>query len=172
MLSQIGAGRGTAKADVIVRNGMYGQEEKVSEKIRNQYMSDVDSLMRFIPWFDKVQGKPVSHYYDGNGEYKLIQIPVFDSNLLDFVKTAGKTALVDRNYPYVYTRYRLKTAEDELKAVGNAHLKDIDVLKAVLSKYVLGGRSKAVMWREAVDNGVFAAVLKRLKLLFYSTNVD
>ena len=151
---------------------MYGQEEKVSEKIRNQYMSDVDSLMRFIPWFDKVQGKPVSHYYDGNGEYKLIQIPVFDSNLLDFVKEADKTALITKNYPYVYTRLRLKSAEDELKAVNNAHLKDIDVLKAVLSKYVLGGRSKAVMWREAVDNGVFAAVLKRLKLLFYSTNVD
>ena len=53
---------------------------------------------------------PPYEYYDGNGEYKLIQIPVFDSNLLDFVKTAGKTALVDRNYPYVYTRYRCTSA--------------------------------------------------------------
>ena len=151
---------------------MYGQEEKTSEKIRNQYMGDVDRLMRFIPWFEKIQGKQVSHYYDGNGEYKLIQIPVFDSNLLDFVKEAGKTKLVDRNYPYVYTRYRIKTVEDELKAVENAHLKDIDVLKGVLSKYVLGGRSKAAMWKEAVENGVFYAVLKKLKLLFYSTNVE
>ncbi|HAG69383.1 MAG TPA: hypothetical protein DCL38_05360 [Lachnospiraceae bacterium] len=151
---------------------MYGQEEKTSEKIRKQYMRDVDALVRFIPWFEKTQGKSVSHFYDGNGEYKLIQIPVFDSNLLDFVKTAGKTALVDRNYPYVYTRYRIKTAEDELKAVEKAHLKDIDVLKGVLSKYVLGGRSKASMWREAVDNGVFYAVLKKLKYLFHSTNVE
>ncbi len=157
---------------MIVRNGMYGQEEKISEKIRNQYMSDVERLVRFIPWFDKVQGKSVSHYYDGNGEYKLIQIPVFDSNLLDFVKTAGNTSLVDRNYPYAYSRYRIKTVEDELRMVENAHLKDIDVLKGVLSKYVLGGRSKSSMWKEAVDNGVFAAVLKRLKLLFYSTNVE
>ena len=151
---------------------MYGQEETISEKIRNQYMNDVDDLVRFIPWFDKIQGKSVSHYYDGNGEYKLIQIPVFDSNLLEFVKAAGKTKLVDRNYPYVYTRYRIKTVDDELKAVQNAHLKDIEVLKGVLSKYVLGGRSKASLWKEAVDNGVFYAVLKKLKLLFHSTNVE
>lgn len=151
---------------------MYGQEEKTSEKIRNQYMGDVERIVRFLPWFDKVQGKSVSHFYDGNGEYKLIQIPVFDSNLLEFVKEAGKTELMFRNYPYVYTRYRLKTAEDEIKAVQNAHLKDIDVLRSVLSKYVLGGRSKASMWREAVDNGVFQEVLKRLKYLFYATNVE
>ncbi|MCR5791172.1 MAG: hypothetical protein K6G83_14920 [Lachnospiraceae bacterium] len=151
---------------------MYGQEEKTSEKVRNQYMRDVERIVRFLPWFDKVQGKSVSHFYDGNGEYKLIQIPVFDSNLLEFVKEAGKTELMFRNYPYVYTRYHLKTAEDEIKAVQNAHLKDIDVLRSVLSKYVLGGRSKASMWREAVDNGVFQEVLKRLKYLFYATNVE
>ncbi len=151
---------------------MYGQEETISEKIRNEYKNDVERLIRFIPWFEKIQGKSVSHFYDGNGEYKLIQIPVFDSNLLEFVKEAGKTSLVDRNYPYVYTRLRLKTVQDEIKAVENAHLRDISTLKGVLSKYVLGGRSKASMWKEAVDNGVFYAILKRLKYLFLSTNVE
>ncbi len=151
---------------------MYGQGETNSEKIRAQYLDDVDRVIRFIPWFDKVQGKSVSNYYDGNGEYKLIQIPVVDSNLLDFVKVAGQTSLVDRNYPYVYTRLKIKTAQDELKAIEKAHLKDIDTLRGILSKYVLGGRSKASMWKEAVDNGVFIAILKKMKLLFKSTNVE
>ena len=151
---------------------MYGQEETTSEKIRAQYLSDVEQLIRFIPWFDKIQGKSVSNYYDGNGEYKLIQIPVFDSNLLEFVKAAGKTSLVNRNYPYVYTRLKMKTSADELRAIENAHLRDIDTLKGILSKYVLGGRSKAAMWKEAVENGVFVALLKKMKLLFMSTNVE
>ncbi len=151
---------------------MYGREESTSEKTRAQYMKDVDVLVKYLPWFDKIRGKAVQKVYDGEKDFKVIQIPVYDSNLLSFVKEADKTALITKNYPYVYTRLRLKTAEDELNAVNNAHLKDIETLKGILSKYILGGKSKAYVWREGIENGVLHAIVKRLKYLFYNTNVE
>ncbi|MCR4739214.1 MAG: hypothetical protein K5886_03010 [Lachnospiraceae bacterium] len=151
---------------------MYGREESISEKTRAQYKKDVDVLVKYIPWFDKIQGKSVQSIYDGEKDFKVIQIPVYDSNLLSFVKEADKTALITKNYPYVYTRLRIKTAEDELKAVNSAHLKDIETLKGILSKYILMGKSKASVWREGVENGVLSAIVKRLKYLFYNTNVE
>ena len=151
---------------------MYGREESLSEKTRSQYMKDVDALVRYLPWFEKIRGKSVSSIYDGEKDFKVIQIPVYDSNLLAFVKTADKTSLITRNYPYVYTKHRLKTAEDELNAVNNAHLKDIEILRGILSKYILKGKTKASLWREGIDNGVLHAIVKRLKYLFYNTNVE
>ncbi|MCR4922849.1 MAG: hypothetical protein K5931_02440 [Lachnospiraceae bacterium] len=151
---------------------MYGQEEKISEKIRNEYKRDVDRLVRYLPWFDKIQGKSVQSFYDGEKDFKVIQIPVFDSNLLAFVKDADKTSLLSKNYPYIYRRYRIKGPEDELKLVNNAHLKDIELLKGILSKYILGGKSKAALWKEGIDNGVIYAIIKRFKYLFYATNVE
>ncbi len=151
---------------------MYGREESISEKIRNEYKADVDRLVRYLPWFDKIQGKSVQSIYDGEKDFKVIQIPVYDSNLLAFVKDADKTSLLTKNYPYVYTGKKIKTVEDELRMVNNAHLKDIDVLKGILSKYILGGKSKASLWREGVENGVLYAILKRFKYLFYATNVE
>ncbi len=151
---------------------MYGREESVSEKIRREYKNDVDILVRYLPWFEKIQGKSVQSIYDGEKDFKVIQIPVYDSNLLAFMKDAGKTSLITKNYPYVFTDNRIKTVDDELRLVNNAHLKDMEILKGILSKYVLGGRSKASLWKDGVDNGVLFAIIKRLKYLFYATNVE
>ena len=148
------------------------QIEKQSTVIRNEYMKDVELLSKYLSWMEKKSGQQVQSYYEGEEDFKLIQIPVYDSTLLAFVKDAGKTKLIDKNYRYVYTRYRIKSVEDELRIIRHAHLKDIDIFKAVLSKYVLQGRSKGTVWNEAMQQGVFLELLRRMTALFFSTNID
>lgn len=147
-------------------------EEKLSTRVRNEYMADVERLSKYMNWIEKKSGKQVQSYYDGEEDYKLIQIPVYDSTLLAFVKEAERTKLVDRNYRYVYTRYKIKSVDDELRLLRHAHLKDIDLFKGILSSYVLRGKSKGSVWSEGIQNGVFLELMRRMTALFFSTNMD
>ncbi len=147
-------------------------DEKLSTRVRNEYMKDVELLSRYMSWLEKTSGKQVESFYDGDGEQKLIQIPIYDSTLLAFVKDAKKTGLMDRNYRYVYTRRRIKTVEDELHLIRHAHLKDIDIFKGILSSYVMRGQTKGAVWAEGVRNGVFLELMRRMTALFFATNID
>ncbi|MCR5234845.1 MAG: hypothetical protein K6E53_13215 [Lachnospiraceae bacterium] len=148
------------------------QDEKLSTRIRNEYMHDVEILSRYMNWLEKTSGKQVESFYDGDEKQKLIQIPIYDSNLLAFVKDARKTGLMDRNYRYVYTRYKIKTCEDELHLIRHAHLKDIDLFKGILSSYVMRGQTKGAVWAEGIKNGVFLELMRRMTALFFATNID
>ena len=148
------------------------QEEKQSTRIRNEYMADVELLSKYMNWFEKKSGQQVSSFYDGEEDQKLIQIPVYDSNLLAFIKDAKKTKLMDRNYRYVYTRYKIKSVDDELRLLRHAHLKDIDLFKGILSSYVMRGQSKSAVWSDGVKSGVFLELMRRMTALFFSTNLD
>ncbi len=151
---------------------MDNQEEKLSSRIRNEYMADVELLSKYMGWIEKKSGQQVQNFYDGEADYKLIQIPVYDSTLLAFVKDARKSKLMDRNYRYTYTRYRIKSVDDELRLLRHAHLKDIDIFKGILSSYVMRGQSKGSVWSDGIKNGVFLELMRRMTALFFSTNLD
>lgn len=128
------------------------------------YKQDVERLITYIPWLESKIGASVSKRYDDKLE-STIAFPVFDSTLLNFVNEASKTSLMDKNYVYVYSHYFIKTVDDEKKAIENADLKSCDILIGILSKYVLGGMTKGTLWPEAVSNGIFLEVLKKMKKL-------
>ena len=151
---------------------MSDTDERLSTRIRNEYIKDVELLSKYMNWLEKTNGHQVESFYDGDEKQKLIQIPVYDSNLLAFVKDARKTGLMDRNYRYVYTRRKIKTVEDELHLIRHAHLKDIDVFKGILSSYVMRGQTKGAVWAEGVKNGVFLELMRRMTALFFATNID
>lgn len=48
-------------------------------------------------------------------------------------------------------------------AVKRSTIKEMDVLKAILSRYVMEGMTKGRKWSEAVENGVFFAVIAKMK---------
>ena len=54
-------------------------------------------------------------------------------------------------------------SEDEFKAIERADIKSGAILCAILSKYVLGGMTKGTLWTIAVREGIFLAVVKRMK---------
>lgn len=130
------------------------------------YREDVERLITYISWFEKKAGEKVSKIYDDNGiSTASVAFPVYETMLLNFVNDAKKTHFMDENYVYVYSHRGLHSAEDEKKAIEDAELKDADVLCGILSRYVLGGQTKGSVWTEAVENGVFLAVLQKMKKL-------
>ena len=132
------------------------------------YKDDMLKLIAYLPWLEEKSGKSsVSGTYEGEGlsEHSM-SFPVYDGTLLRFIKAAESTKFMDRNYPYVFTRNRLRTYKDERDFVARQTIRQIDSIGGVLSKYVMGGRSKSKLWSDAVDQGIFLAIAQRLKELY------
>lgn len=134
------------------------------QQLITEYKQEVWPLLRYLPWLEKSAGSTVSTTYNGQdiGEHS-VSFPVYDGTLLSFVKEASRTGLMEKNYPYIYTRNGIRTHEDERRVINATEWKDWDTLKGILSKYVLGGQTKATLWNEAVEQKIFYLVLKRMK---------
>lgn len=134
------------------------------QQVVNTYKPDVERLIRYLPWLEAKAGSSIQETFEGSGiKGSSITFPVYDQTLMSFIKDVQRTGLLDRNYPYIYSRLRLRTVKDELQAVDRAGIRDMDVLKGILSKYVMGGMTKGKLWTEAVYNGVFLKVVRRMK---------
>ncbi len=133
-------------------------------QVVQEYKADVEKLIRYLPWLEEKSGSSVSETYSGSGigEHS-IAFPVYDSMLLGFVKEVQRTNLLDRNYRYIYSRNRIVTQKDELRAISNSDITRMDILKGILSKYVMGGMTKGRMWTEAVQNRIFLNIVKKMK---------
>lgn len=131
-----------------------------------EHRADVERLLTYIPWLESKVGTSVSSYYEGNDiKSNSFTFPVYETMLLNFVNEASKTSLMDSNYIYAYSGRNLKTPEDEKAAIEKAGLTDGNLLVGILSRYVLGGVTKGRLWTEAVEEGIFLAVLKQMKKL-------
>lgn len=136
------------------------------QQLVNTYKPDVEKLIRYLPWLEEkaAAGGSVSQTFEGNGiKGSSITFPVYDGTLMSFIKEVQRTKLVDRNYPYIYSRNRIRTVQDELNAIAHADIREMDVLKGILSKYVLGGMTRGRMWTEAVSNKIFLNVVRKMK---------
>ena len=129
-----------------------------------EYRPDVERLLRYLPWLEQKAGGSVSQTFtdSGIGENS-IPFPVYDSTLLSFIKEVQRTTLLDRNYQYIYSRHRIRTPEDEQRAIAQADIMHMDVLKGILSKYVMGGMTKGRLWSDAVKNCIFLNCVKKMK---------
>lgn len=143
-------------------------EQMTATEVFDKYRGDIEKLIAYLPWLEEKSGKSkVSDIYHGDGlDQHSISFPIYDGTLLRFVKDAENTQFMDRNYVYVISRNRLKSAADEVEFVSKQTMLKMDNIGGILSKYVMGGRTKAVLWSEAVDKGVFLAVVTRLKELY------
>ncbi len=130
------------------------------------YQEDVARLMKYLSWLQNVSGTATSSIFSGEGiDKSSLTVPVYDSTLLNFVKEVKKTDFLNRNYVYTFSRYCMKTEKDELRVIEACSLQDITVLGDILSKYVIKGDVKGAMWAEGVQNGVYLAVLLKMKEL-------
>lgn len=140
------------------------QNMEYRQRLVQEYRQTVTPLLRYLPWFEEKKGQPGSSMYHGDDftEHSM-SFPVYDSTLLSFVREASRTSLMDRNYRYVYTRNRIRTPEDERRAIAAADLREWDILCGILSKYVLGGMTKGRLWSQAVQENIFYLVLSKMK---------
>lgn len=143
---------------------MMEQDTEYRRQLVDEYKQEVAPLLRYVPWFERNAGQPGSTLYQGP-EFSdhSMGIPVYDATLINFVKEAGKSSLMDRNYRYTYSRRWIRTLEDEKKTIASAELKDWDVLRGILSKYVMGGMTKSTLWAQGVQDNIFLLVLKKMQ---------
>jgi hypothetical protein len=128
-----------------------------------QYRGFIDPFFRYIPWLQERMGRKQGKLYDGNDVSHSISIPVYDGTLLNLVKGFQATGLMDRNYPYIYSRFNMVTAEDEIGRIKQTALNDIEVIMGIISKYVMGGMTRGKLWTDAVEDGIFYHALVRCK---------
>lgn len=140
------------------------QDAEYRRQQMSGYRQEVLPLLRYIPWFENNAGQPGNTFYQNpEATGHSIGIPVYDATLLNFVKEAARSALMDRNYCYTYTRGRIRTHDDERRLIAAAGLKDWDVLRGILSKYVMGGMTKSTLWAQGVQENIFLLVLKKMQ---------
>ena len=135
--------------------------ENSVEDIVARYRPELAKIVPYLNWLKDNAANGVAQSYS-NSEFKSMPFPVYDSNLLAFVKAAQTTNLLDRNYVYVYSRNRLNTAKDELMFIQDAQIRDMDDLAGILSKYILSGMTKGSVWAEGVRNGVLYHVVSKM----------
>ncbi|MFG6337260.1 MAG: hypothetical protein K1W31_02105 [Lachnospiraceae bacterium] len=146
------------------RTQLEKEEIAYRQQVVNEYRADVEKLARYLPWLESKNGMKVQQSYSGSGiEQHSIAFPVYDGTLMNFVKEAQRTKLMDRNYRYIYSRNRIRVLEDELQAIKRSDIREMDVLKGILSRYVMEGMRKGRRWSEAVENGIFLKVIKKMK---------
>jgi len=143
-------------------------EQMTAQEVFDKYKDDMLKLISYLPWLEEKSGKgSVSSNYNGEGlEEHSMSFPVYDGTLLRFIKDAENTAFMDRNYVYVITRNRLSSVQEEIEFVNKQTILQMDNIAGVLSKYIMGGRTKARLWSEAVDKGVLLAIVNKLKELY------
>ena len=129
------------------------QSSEYREQLLESYKQAVRPLLPYLPWLEQSAGKRASSIYSGQDiGVNSVSFPVYDGTLL-----------MDRNYAYVYTRHRIRTHQEERDIIQKAGWKEWDILRGILSKYVLGGRTKGNLWSEAVSEQIFYLVLKQMQ---------
>ena len=132
--------------------------------LAERYRSDVEILVRYLPWLETKVGQSTSQEYDGQDlSSNSMTFPVYDGTLMSFVKDVQRTTLLSRNYFYIYSRNRLRTADDEKRLIASSEIIDMDNLTGILSKYIYEGMTKGRVWSEGVRNGVFLGVIRKMK---------
>lgn len=145
---------------------MQESDKLTREEIMAEFTDDASALIKYLPWLEKYNGQNVSSNYTGEGiEEHSMAFPVYDGTLLGFIKTAQKTKFLNKNYVYTFSKYMLKTPEDERAQVEKCTLRDMLILGDILSKYIIKGMTKSTMWTEGLQEGIYLAVLRKMKLL-------
>lgn len=142
------------------------QERLSREEIVEYYRDEVKKLTPYIAWLESKVDQSVKGIYEGEGikEHSLA-VPVYDAMLLRFAREAGNLKLVDKNYVYIYSKYGMKTAADEHRAIKRAALQDMNLLGGILSKYIIRGQVQGKYWAEGVENQIFLRVILKMKEL-------
>lgn len=138
-------------------------EKNSQVELVEKYKDEVEQLSRYIPWFESKTVGMVSHMYQSENGESTFSFPVYDSTLLAFINEVGMTSFMNKNYQYIYTRYHIKSHEDEWRAIENTTIMTMEVIGGILSKYVLGGVTRSVLWKEGVQYEIFLRCLKKAK---------
>ena len=135
-----------------------------TEEVIAYYKPELEKLAVYIPWLKAQKGKKTATIFKGEGvEKNSLTFPIYDGTLLGFVRTAQASKLIDRNYVYFYSRTGIRSQKEEWDFIQNATIKEMSDLWKIFSKYILKGMTKAGLWSEEVESGIFLELLLKMK---------
>ena len=155
---------GRKRVCMSLENDSNVNENSIADVVR-RYRGDVEKLTPYLPWLEAHTTEQVAENYGSEQLSHSVSFPVYDSTLLAFVKQAQQTNLLDRNYVYIYTQNRIKSAQDELRFIQRAQIMDMAALAGILSKYIMSGMVKGTVWAEGVNNRVLYSVVAKMQEL-------
>ncbi|MBE5876292.1 MAG: hypothetical protein E7290_05340 [Lachnospiraceae bacterium] len=143
---------------------MYESDKMTRDEIKAIYEEDVHKLLRYLNWLQKVSGTVTSDIYKGEGiESTSVTFPVYDANLLAFIKEIKGSVFMNKNCVYTYSKYRLRTPADELKLIDRCTMQEVKLIGDILANYAIKGTVKGTVWSEGVKNGIYLAAVLKLK---------
>lgn len=144
--------------------GRYFEMERMGrEEILAMYKPDVERLVYYLPWLEGKSGRDVSDIYYADKAHATLPFPVYDEILLTFLNELSSTVFMDQNYRYLYTRYHIHDYHDELAMIAKTDIMSMDILNGILSKYMLGGMTKANLWIEGIEHQIFWKAVQKAK---------
>lgn len=139
-------------------------DKKYLQEISAKYRAELTPLLRYLHWMEQNAGKDMSTRYEGGDmAAHTMSFPIFDGTLLSFIREAGNTSFMDKNYVYIYSRLGLKTPSDEKQAIERATIQEWNVLCGILTRYVQGGMTQSYLWRQGMTESIFYLVLLKMK---------
>lgn len=140
-------------------------EKKSTKEMVDEYRGIVSEISKYESWLETKSSAELVSSYTPEGAGNTLSFPVYDPTLLSFIKLLEKSGRVNKNYDYVYKRYKIYSEEDEISLIHRANLTDMEMLFAILSKYVILGRTKGLVWKKGVENTVFYECVKKMREL-------
>lgn len=125
-------------------------------------MKKYERLYEFIPFFENVSEKEVIRWSgskkDAAGTLTL-SYPIYDQQVLDFIKICSGADLLDHHYLETIKLYGASMEEGQEDTIRCA---DQRLVAAILTYYVRQERFCDGLWAIAIKNKVFLHLLNRL----------
>ncbi len=135
-------------------------------ELAGKYKVELSPLLRYMHWLEQNAGKNLTTSYNaGEDGMSTMSVPVYDSTLLSFIKEAGKTSFMDKNYAYIYSRYRIQTPQQERDLIDKATMQEWNVLCGILTRYVRGGMTQSYLWTQGMTESILYLTLAKMKEL-------
>ena len=148
-----------------MENRMGTEERAYIEETVAKYAPDVDKLVAYVPWLEEKYGLEVKKTFDNPDVVAgSMPFPVYDSYMMEFIRTAENTGFMDPNHIYTFLRNKLKTDADIELFISNCDsLKDLKDLGNIVARYVMGGRTKSRLWSEGVKSGILLSAITKMR---------
>lgn len=118
-------------------------------------------LYSYIPYFEsKPNYKWISE--DKKDGTIIMPYPQYDDTLKSFVNLVSELDILDPDYIATIERYELRKSAGIVDSIQNS---DIELVLAILTKYIRGERFCDGLWGTCVRNGIFVSLLQRLREL-------
>ena len=126
---------------------------------------EIEKIRNYISYFETVHAETACRWKGSqrlkNGAFSM-PFPAYETQFLDFIDDVSNSDLMDVRYGDTLAEYGLGMNNELTKKIDTA---DLRLAKAILTCYVRQERFCDGLWGQAIQEGTFLALLKRIDTL-------